>query len=508
MSDWSDGYVTNVEYTAHFYPYLSPGAQNFSLLLNGFMPAGDAGGYTYCELGCGQGYSTALLAAANPAGRFWGVDFNPSHIAGATRLASAAGIDNVTFLEKSFAELTGAGLPQMDFIALHGVWSWINTDNRKAIADFIYANLKPGGCVYISYNALPGWAAIAPLRQIFTESQRGKTSLDAKSVDEALALAQKLKTLGAGYFAANSSGGANLDLLAKQQHNYLLHEYFNRDWTPFYFSTVADDLKAAKLSFACSSDITEHLDQLCITKDAQTMLAEIADPIARETIRDYFRNQRFRRDLFTRGARKLNPAERIAMMRDLPLALIGPKPEFPLRANFPAGTITMNAEPFASLVEALAAGPQTLGQLSALPAVTGSGGQAVFQAVLLLLASGRVQPAAGANDVAARRQRTDRFNRAVIMQAPGLEAQTLASPVLGNGVVVPRIDQLFLAFEMQHPGLPASEIVAQMQARKMAITSEKDGEGGLPDDPAKRTETVLADFRAQRLPAYRRLGLL
>ena len=88
MSDWTDGYVTNTDYTSHFYPYLAPQAQNFAVLLAGAMPADISDGFTYCELGCGQGYTTALLAAANPGGRFWGVDFNPSHIAGANKMSS------------------------------------------------------------------------------------------------------------------------------------------------------------------------------------------------------------------------------------------------------------------------------------------------------------------------------------------------------------------------------------------------------------------------------------
>src|ERR1700716_1839960 len=139
MPDWSDGYITNIDYTSGFYPGLSPHAQNFALLYRGFASPELGGGFTYCELGCGHGFSTALLAAANPQGAFWGIDFNPAHIASAERLKRAAGVENVTFLEQSFVEALKADLPQFDFIALHGVWSWISSDNRRAIVDFLYA---------------------------------------------------------------------------------------------------------------------------------------------------------------------------------------------------------------------------------------------------------------------------------------------------------------------------------------------------------------------------------
>jgi len=123
MADWSDGYITSISYTSGFYEGLSPHSQSFALLYRGFAPPDMSQGFNYCELGCGHGFTTSLLAAANPNGAFWGIDFNPAHIASAEQLKRAAGVQNVTFLEQSFAEARNADLPQFDFISLHGVWS-------------------------------------------------------------------------------------------------------------------------------------------------------------------------------------------------------------------------------------------------------------------------------------------------------------------------------------------------------------------------------------------------
>jgi len=61
--------------------------------------------------------------------------------------------------DQSFAEFCGrTDLPDFDYIALHGLWSWINDDNRAVIVDFIRRKVKVGGVVYISHNTLPGWA--------------------------------------------------------------------------------------------------------------------------------------------------------------------------------------------------------------------------------------------------------------------------------------------------------------------------------------------------------------
>ena len=84
----------------------------------------------------------------------------------ARELARSAGLKNVTFIASSFASLNDLDLPACDFITLNGVWSWIDDENRARIAQCINAKLKPGGVLYVSYNALPGHAGTLPLRQL------------------------------------------------------------------------------------------------------------------------------------------------------------------------------------------------------------------------------------------------------------------------------------------------------------------------------------------------------
>ena len=57
----------------------------------------------------------------------------------------------------------------MDYVGLHGIWSWISDENRAVIVDFVRRKLKVGGVLYVSYNTQPGWAAMVPLRDLFVE---------------------------------------------------------------------------------------------------------------------------------------------------------------------------------------------------------------------------------------------------------------------------------------------------------------------------------------------------
>ena len=68
---------------------------------------------TYCELGCGQGYSSNIVAAANPNVEVYANDFNPAHISGARTLAAAAGTRNVHFYDSSFAEFAAVAMARV-----------------------------------------------------------------------------------------------------------------------------------------------------------------------------------------------------------------------------------------------------------------------------------------------------------------------------------------------------------------------------------------------------------
>jgi hypothetical protein len=52
---WTSGYVSDVEYTAGFYPEQSPVLLNFVAVLNGYQPLPLDRPFNYLELGLGRG---------------------------------------------------------------------------------------------------------------------------------------------------------------------------------------------------------------------------------------------------------------------------------------------------------------------------------------------------------------------------------------------------------------------------------------------------------------------
>lgn len=440
---WADGYVVDVSYTHGFYAELAPSALRFAGLLGAVRAPDFDAPFTYYELGCGQGQTTAVLAAANPQGRFFGVDFNPTHIHNARTLARDGALDNLTFLEKSFAELLAEDLPDADAVALHGVWSWVSPENRGHIVEFIRRRLKPGGMVLVSYNSLPGLSQVAPLQRLLMEHARTGSGELMERVRRALEFARRLDQAGAYYFLVNPLARHRLGELGKQDPRYVAHEYHNANWTPFYHADVAAELAQAKLVYAASAITSDNFNQFVLKPDAAKLVAEAPDRAMAEMFKDFARNCVFRKDVFTRGAPTAAPHELEALLDAARFSLARPRAQCRLALKSTAGDISLQAEVHAPVLDALARRPMTFRELQQAPECAGMPRLRLRQAVFALAAADDVVPALGAAGESERRTHTSRFNTAVLAR-PSADHSVLASPVLGSGVPLPFLDRLFL----------------------------------------------------------------
>ena len=162
MTDWTEGYVADIDYTFSYCPELNPLRVKLAFLSKGLL-APEIG--TACELGFGQGLGTNIHAAGSTV-EWHGTDFNPSQAEFAQELARVSGA-GARLYDDAFEDFCRReNLPDFDFIGLHGIWSWVNDRNRGIIVDFVRRKLKPGGVVYLGYNAAPGWAGFVPMREM------------------------------------------------------------------------------------------------------------------------------------------------------------------------------------------------------------------------------------------------------------------------------------------------------------------------------------------------------
>jgi hypothetical protein len=121
-------------------------------------------------------------------------------------------------------------LPQFDIVALHGIYSWVADEHRRTIVRFLDKRVKPGGLVYVSYNALPGRANAAPMRHLMALHGRQTGGPTAGRLEPALEFIGRVAEAKATHFAAQSDFADRLAKLRKLQANYLAHEYLNDAW--------------------------------------------------------------------------------------------------------------------------------------------------------------------------------------------------------------------------------------------------------------------------------------
>lgn len=130
--------------------------------LNGLDPASVAHARVL-ELGCAAGGNLIPLAAQFPNARFLGIDLSRVMIEDGQRRIEAAGLPNIELRTQSITDLEDDGEP-FDYIICHGVYSWVPAEVRAAILGICGRRLSRGGIAYVSYNVLPGWRTLQPIR--------------------------------------------------------------------------------------------------------------------------------------------------------------------------------------------------------------------------------------------------------------------------------------------------------------------------------------------------------
>lgn len=512
---WSQGYVTDVSYTNSFFRELSPAWLNHVAMSSGAHPRLLDEGFNHIDLGCGLGQSSNVLAASFPRGNFFGVDFNPAHIDTAQHLAKQLGIGNVRFIERAFEELLEVDLPDFDFITLHGIYSWIGDDTRKAVQRFVYKKLKPGGILYNSYNCLPGWTNEAPIRRLLMEFGQTHHGDSALRVEKAAKDAAEMAELKLGYFRANPTAADQVGKLTKRATNYLAHEYLNASWTTFYSMDVADEMAAAKLTYLGSATLMDNHLELMLTDPAVAYCKKQPTERLRQMAQDFLVGQRFRRDVFVRGHPHLSRSETSRYLKNACFALPGAVEDFADKAKVPRGEISFDQKSAQAIKEALSKGSLSLEQIME---TTGSKGnvQELERTLLLMTAVGKLAPVGSAfqpeamPEKLARLRIVDSTNRKLAeLGRQSVGRQYLVAPATGSGLAIDALDVIALA--LLEEGVPVPKLAAAVGAelKRRGVRVNKDGAPITDEKEAQeKTNEIVGRFLSRTVPVLVRYGVV
>ena len=492
MNDWTSGYVADIGYTYGYYLELNPQRVKLAFL-NAGLVAPEFG--TACELGFGQGLSANMHAAASVCS-WHGTDFNPAQAGFAQELSSVSGA-NAHLYDETFADFAQRDMPEFDYIGLHGIWSWISDENRAVIVDFIRKKLKVGGVLYISYNTLPGWGTFAPMRHLMTEHAEviGADGVGIVSrIDGALDFTEKLLATNPLFARANPLVNEKITQIKGQNRHYLAHEYFNRDWHPMHFGTMAEWLEPAKLTYACSAHYLDYIDAVNLTSEQQAFLKDIHDPMFKQTVRDFMVNQQFRRDYWVKGARRLSPLEQAQGLRDQRLLMTAHRQDVTLKVAGALGEANLTEAIYVPVLDLMADHKtRTMAQIEQAVKDAGITFAQLIQVVLVLCGNGTLTAVQEDTAITKAKKHADKLNTHLMLKARSSNDITfLSSPVTGGGVGVGRFQQLFVLALQQ--GKKKPEDWAAFVAQILAAQGQKIVKEG---KPLETPEEHMAELTAQ-----------
>lgn len=209
------------------------------------------------ELGCASGGNIIPHAVACPRATFVGVDLARTQVAAGRARIAKLGLTNIEIRCQSFTEI-GDELGSFDYILCHGVYSWVPAAVQDAILRIIRARLSPVGVAFVSYNVLPGWRMLQPLRDAFLLQV-------ADEVDSLGRVAKARELLGflAGVTPDTGPYGDMLrswsERLATLPDDYVAHEFLEEMNQPSMVRDFAANAGRNGLGFLAECDIASMI---------------------------------------------------------------------------------------------------------------------------------------------------------------------------------------------------------------------------------------------------------
>ncbi|SBW12101.1 conserved hypothetical protein [uncultured Alphaproteobacteria bacterium] len=399
----------------------APAHLNAVAVTNGFVPRGLAPGYAWADFAPGDGLNAALHAAANPDGAFFAVG------CAGRPTPHAAHVGNLA--------CDPDDLPPLDFAVFDGGFAHLADAERARRLDRVVAALKPGGILLLGYHALPGFAAMMPLRDVLYSLDQGHDRTPEKRVRAAFEWLDAADAAGAPFLHQHPGVRRRLAALAARSAATAETELFGARLRPLHFAQVATSAMAAGMSFCGNAAMRRNMVDLLLPPGTRGLLQRANKRTTLETLCDALANPFYRRDVYVKGKPLADEARYWRLHDEL---VIGLSPDAPPGVDLGHARVSFSAFPFDALAEGLAAGPRRVAGIAGLiPEIARDAARSAlalgFAAAAPAPADSRVPPAGGGVAVPLP------LNRALLAEAFHAHGPlTLACPLTGGFVGLDR----------------------------------------------------------------------
>jgi SAM-dependent methyltransferase len=209
------------------------------------------------ELGCADGANLLPMAYYRRHASFVGVDGARTQTDLATARAAELGLSNVAFVHADFTTADACLAGQFDFIVVHGVFSWIPPAGRDALLQLCARRLRPGGLLYLNYNAKPGWNVRGMVREFLLAQTADLPGLRARAEAARSVCHRLIEAMGGEEHAYRRLMLNELRLVRDGDPSYVAHEYLAPDNHAYWHSELLALVGAHGLAYVADADFDQ-----------------------------------------------------------------------------------------------------------------------------------------------------------------------------------------------------------------------------------------------------------
>jgi methyltransferase-like protein len=274
----------------------------------------------YIELGCSDGGNIIPMAYAYPGSEFVGVDLSAHEIENGNRAIAQIGLKNVTLHQLDITAISDQ-FGKFDYIATHGVFSWVPHAVQEKIFNICQSLLNPHGMAYISYNTFPGWHMRRQVRDMMLYRVRKQPEPQARIKEARGFLDFLVEKVGTPEIATLTATDPNAyaaslrfeqNLLRQYVDSYFFHEHLEEVNEPLYFYEFMERARAHGLQYVSEGDFVSAQIANYPQVIAEAVKGMAGDIIEIQQYLDFLCNRTFRQTILCRADAALSRSATVA----------------------------------------------------------------------------------------------------------------------------------------------------------------------------------------------------